>query len=68
MGLQRLAQQYSSQRLEAACQRANAFGLVGLRRLRSILETQLEAEPLVCELPPAPPIEHANLRGAAYYH
>ena len=69
MGLQRLARQYSGQRLEAACRRANTFAMVGLRRIRSILETQLDEAPLSSELPPPPtPIKHGNLRGPTYYH
>ena len=68
MGLQRLARQYSGQRLEAACKRANAFAMVGLRRIRSILETQLDESPIASELPPPTPIEHGNLRGSTYYH
>ncbi len=68
MGVQRLARQYSGQRLEAACKRANAFAMVGLRRIRSILESQLDEAPIESELPALVPIEHDNLRGAGYYH
>ena len=66
-GLQRLGQQYGKVRLEAACHRANVFGMVGLRRIRAILATQLDNEPLL--EPPQPPsvVEHANLRGPQYY-
>jgi transposase len=67
-GIQRLATMHGSERLELACRRANAFGMVGLRRLRSILATHLDAAPVEPE--PASPsaIEHPNLRGAQYYH
>lgn len=68
MGVKRLANQYGARRLEAACKRANAFAMVGLRRIRSILETQLEEAPLPSEQPTTVPLEHDNLRGAAYYH
>jgi len=66
-GMQRLVGRYDSTRLEAACRRANALGLVGLRRLRNILETQLETAPLpepdlLCEV-----TQHANVRGSQYY-
>lgn len=66
-GLQRLGQQYGKARLEAACHRANAFGMVGLRRVRAILATQLDNEAL--PEPPLQPnvVEHANLRGPQYY-
>ena len=66
-GLQSLAQKYGFLRLEAACRRANCFGMVGLRRLRAILEHQLELAPLPQE-PGPPPLEtHDNVRGAQYY-
>jgi len=66
-GIQRLVGRYDATRLEAACRRANALGLVGLRRLRNILETQLETAPLpepdlLCEV-----TQHANVRGSQYY-
>lgn len=66
-GIQRLVGRYDATRLEAACHRANALGLVGLRRLRNILETQLETAPL-----PEPDLlsevnQHANVRGSQYY-
>lgn len=37
-GMQALARQYGNARLEAVCHRANVFGRVGLRRLRSMLQ------------------------------
>jgi hypothetical protein len=40
--LQRLAQQYGNSRLEAACLRVNVFGMVGLRRINTLLETGLD--------------------------
>lgn len=67
-GLQRLLAQYSKERLEAACRRANAFGMVGLRRIRAILETHLDTDPVPDEPLPTPAVEHANVRGAQYYH
>ena len=67
-GVQRLAGQYGKDRLEAACHTANVLGLVGLKRLRSLLENHLEQEPVCAQTPPIAPVEHANLRGAQYYH
>jgi transposase len=67
-GVQRLAQQYGKDRLEAACQTANVLGLVGLKRLCSLLENHLEQEPVCAQTLPIAPVEHANLRGAQYYH
>lgn len=33
-------------RVEAACRRANTFGMVSLRRIRSMLQTQMDKDPL----------------------
>jgi transposase len=67
-GLQRLAQQYGKARLEAACRRANLFGLVGLRRIRAILEHQLDKTSVSPEPPVTTVIQHPNVRGSQYYH
>lgn len=66
-GIQRLVGRYDATRLEAACRRANALGLVGLRRLRNILETQLETAPLPDPAPLSEVNQHANVRGSQYY-
>jgi transposase len=66
-GIQRLVGRYDPTRLEAACGRANALGLVGLRRLRNILEAQLETAPLPELPPPSEVSQHANVRGSQYY-
>ncbi len=68
LGLQRLAQKYSSGRLEQACKRANHFKLTTMRSVRSILETgkdKLSAPP---EASPQEPLFHANLRGISNFH
>lgn len=67
-GLQQLAGKYGKDRLEAACHTANVLGLVGLKRLRSLLKHRLEQAPLDAPMPSTAPVEHANLRGAQYYH
>lgn len=67
-GLQHLAQQYGKTRLEAACRRANVFGLVGLRRVRTILETHLDTDAIPPESPSVLVVEHANVRGPQYFH
>ena len=67
-GLQRLSQSYPASRLESACRRANAFGLMGLRRLRTILENQLDQAPLPEPVPPSPVTQHPNVLGSQYYH
>ena len=66
-GLQSLATQYGTARLEDACHRANVFGIVSLRRIRSMLQTQMDKEPLPVEAPEVPAVEHSNVRGSQYY-
>jgi hypothetical protein len=67
-GLQSLATHYGSARLEAACHRANVFGIVSVRRIRSMLQTQMDKAPLTNDTLAPPTPDHANLRGAHYYH
>ena len=67
-GLQRLAQRYPTARLESACHHANVFGLVGLRRIRTLLETQVDQAPPPEPAALTPVTHHANVRGSEYYH
>jgi transposase len=69
LGLLTLAKRFSPARLEQACRRALALGSPTRRSVLSILEKNLDAQPLP---PPDPvattaPPAHANVRGAAYY-
>jgi len=66
LGVLRLGDRYTSERLEAACSRARAMGATSYRSVRSILERGLdrEAEPDAVT-PPA--LTHANVRGSDYY-
>ncbi len=66
-GVLRLAREYGKERLETACRRALALGAYSYRHLRSTLDNSLEEVQLPEEGPSTPPVEHANLRGAAYY-
>jgi transposase len=67
-GLQSLTRKYGSVRVESACRRANCFGMVGVRRLRTILQNQLENAPLPDPSSSPPPVlDHDNLRGNEYY-
>jgi transposase len=68
LGILRLGQQYGVPRLEAACRRALIIGSPRYQSVRSILENGLEQEPTETPAAAAPPLEHDNLRGAAYYH
>jgi transposase len=66
-GVQGLATRYGPQRLEDACQRANTFALVGLKRLKAILGANLDSTPLPVEAEPAPSATHDHVRGQTYY-
>ena len=66
LGIIRLGKAVGSSRLEAACRRALHFHTCSYASIKSILEKQLEAQPLEPELPlPSP--AHENLRGGPYY-
>jgi transposase len=78
LGILRLAKGYSSERLEAACQRAIAIKGCRYRSIRSILEKGLDKQPL----PDTDSLNkqslsgsvrrihmsHENIRGGDYYH
>jgi len=68
LGLIRLARRYPAERVEAACARALASRACSYRSVKSILETNLDSQPLeesaVCS---AHQLMHANVRGPAYY-
>ena len=66
-GIQNLATHYGCERLEDACRRANSFDMVGLRRLKAILTSRLDAVPIPTEPPPSSVTQHDNLRGQTYY-
>lgn len=66
-GLQHLRTTYGANRLEVACQKANALGMVGQHRLRTMLKAGVESDPLPDDRTPGAPIPHANLRGQTYY-
>ena len=66
LGILRLGQRYSNERLEAAAARAVSTGACSYRSVKSILERGLDRQPL--EAPATrPPLDHPNLRGAAYF-
>jgi len=67
LGIMRLGQQYGSDRLEAACQRALAINATSYKSIASILKHGLDKQPMSQQQPQLPAIEHANVRGAAYY-
>jgi transposase len=66
LGLIRLGQRYSKERLETACARALVFNTLSYRSVKSILEKGLDR--LTREKAPSfEPIRHHNLRGSQYY-
>lgn len=66
LGLLRLGQRYSDERLEAACSRAININAFSYKSVKSILENGLDKLP-VPEFFEAAPVEHCNLRGAEYF-
>jgi hypothetical protein len=68
LGVFRLADRYSPQRLEAACRRAVALQACSYRSIKSILKTGLDHQPLEPVVSPEIHSQmHANVRGADYY-
>ncbi len=68
LGIMRLGKEYGEERLEAACQRALYINASSYRSVKSILKNGLDKRPLPEPAVPSDPIEHANIRGADYYH
>ena len=67
LGIMRLGKGVGEARLEAACRRALHFGTCTYRSIQSILEHQLDQQPLEQELPLNSP-SHENVRGKDYYN
>jgi transposase len=70
LGIMRLGKLYGEARLEAACKRACFLRSFSFQSIKSILQHQLDKEPLPQS--PEPTNQntqklHANLRGASYY-
>ena len=66
LGILRLGQRYTAERLEAAAQRAVATGACSYHSVKSILERSLDRQALATP-PSSAPVAHDNLRGAAYF-
>jgi hypothetical protein len=66
-GLQRLAQKYGAERIEAACRHALHFGARSYKPIERLLVLRREQ----LEIPgtqDSPPVAHENVRGPGYYH
>lgn len=67
LGLIRLADKFSPERLEAACQRAAQVKSYTYKSVKSILKAGLDRQALL--IPPEPMIvSHPHIRGKDYYH
>jgi transposase len=67
LGIIRLGKAVGRERLEAACRRALHFGACSYTSVKSILQNNLETQPLEQKLPLPSPV-HENLRGGPYYN
>jgi transposase len=67
LGIIRLAQQYSAQRVEAAAERALLAGACRYQSVKSILKNSLDVLPLSPPPPSPTPLTHDNIRGAEYF-
>jgi transposase len=65
LGIIRLAEEYSSTRMEAAADRAIRTGACRYKSVKSILKNSLDQQPLPEPLPLPP--SHDNIRGAEYF-
>ena len=64
----RLVRRHGAERVSAACQRALVTGSISYTGVDAILKHGLDRVPVVVEASPkVVPIQHANLRGQAYY-
>lgn len=68
MGILGLEKRFGAARLEAAALRALEIGARNYPSVKSILEKQLEGQPLPRSDENHQPIDHGNIRGPGYYH
>lgn len=68
LGILKLAEKYSPERLEAACAKALTVGITSYKRIREMLANGREnADPQQQTLTLAPMAAHVNVRGTTYY-
>ena len=69
MGVLSLGKKFTDKRLEAACYRALATGVMRVNQVKAILEKGLDSQPLPeKQLDLLNEIDHQNIRGNHYYH
>ncbi|HKY41409.1 MAG TPA: IS21 family transposase [Polyangiaceae bacterium] len=69
LGLFRLSKKYDGARVEAACKRALFAGARSYRHVLTILQHNLDQQPLpAAEVPAGTGATHENVRGPGYYH
>ena len=66
LGIIRLGNKYSAQRVEAACERALLTNACRYKSVESILKNSIDQVPLSPPLPVSTP-PHDNIRGAEYF-
>ena len=67
LGVIRLAQKYSTARMETAAERALLTGAISYKSVKSILRNGLDTQPSQSAAPPRTSPEHENLRGPEYF-
>jgi len=67
MGIIRLGDKYTRERLEAACKRSLSINALSYKSVQSILKTGLDQAPFTSQALTSGPT-HENIRGAKYYH
>jgi transposase len=67
LGIMRLGSRFGDDRLEAACRRAMAMGACSYKSIESILQHDLDRQPLPDKPRVATTIDHVNIRGPKYY-
>jgi len=67
LGVMRLGRRWGSERLEAACARAEALSSYSYRTVKNILSAGLDRVVLESDAEAKPREEHENIRGADYY-
>lgn len=68
LGLLNLSREVPTQRLEAACRIANREGLLRLKQIKSILQSNRDRLPGESTLTTELPQDHANIRGPKSFH